>query len=224
MRQSFVRNNLLMFCLGRGWTPRDELYGITNESIDPDFGLYEPISIPKASSLDLQMCMIPSCQRLEHWSFFCDREMQIPSSSWNCSLGFWGDTIFASPLSCGSLPSVIIFWCFVWGHGCTLRDELYGITNQSIDPDLGLYESISIPKVSTFDLQVCKIPSCHCSEHQLLVCEKQMLIPSSSCKLFVRFLGSNNFMVRLKNITIFCPQCSCVVLFWAWVDSSWWVA
>jgi hypothetical protein len=24
-----------MFCLGRGWTPRDELYGIADQLIDP---------------------------------------------------------------------------------------------------------------------------------------------------------------------------------------------
>jgi hypothetical protein len=48
-----------MFCLGRGWTPRDELYGITDQSIDPDLGLHEPIGIPELSTLDLEECMIP---------------------------------------------------------------------------------------------------------------------------------------------------------------------
>jgi hypothetical protein len=52
------------------------------------------------------------------------------------------------------------------------RDELYGITDQSIDPDLGLYELIGIPEASTPDLQMCKIPSCHYLEHQLLLSEK----------------------------------------------------
>jgi hypothetical protein len=32
------------------------------------------------------------------------------------------------------------------------RAKLYGITDQSIDPDLGLYEPISILKVSTRNL------------------------------------------------------------------------
>jgi hypothetical protein len=50
-----------------------------------------------------------------------------------------------------------------------------------------------------------------------------MLIPSSSCKLLVRFLRSYNFVVRLKNIVIFRPWCSCTVLFRASVDSSWWI-
>jgi hypothetical protein len=55
-----------MFCLGRGWMPRDKLYDITNQSIDLDLGLYEQIGIPEASTLDLQVCMIPWCHRLKH--------------------------------------------------------------------------------------------------------------------------------------------------------------
>jgi hypothetical protein len=31
----FIRNILLLFCLGRGWTPRDELHNITEQLIDP---------------------------------------------------------------------------------------------------------------------------------------------------------------------------------------------
>jgi hypothetical protein len=45
MQQSSVRDNLLMSCLEHWWMPRDELsflYGITDQSIDPDFGQYEP--------------------------------------------------------------------------------------------------------------------------------------------------------------------------------------
>ncbi len=34
------------------------------------------------------------------------------------------------------------------------RAELYGITDQSIDPDLGLYEPISIPEASTPNLLI----------------------------------------------------------------------
>jgi hypothetical protein len=47
-----------MFCSGREWTPRDELYGIANPSIDLDFGLHESIGILKLSTLDLEVCMI----------------------------------------------------------------------------------------------------------------------------------------------------------------------
>jgi len=56
----------MMFCLGRGWTPHDELYGIIDQSIDLDLGPYEPIDNPEASTLDLQMCMIPLCHRFKH--------------------------------------------------------------------------------------------------------------------------------------------------------------
>jgi hypothetical protein len=44
-----------MFCLGRGWTPRDELYSIVDHSIDPDLGLHEPIGIPELSTVDLEV-------------------------------------------------------------------------------------------------------------------------------------------------------------------------
>jgi hypothetical protein len=47
-----------MFYLGRGWTPRDELYGIADQSINPDLGLHEPIGILELSTFDLKMCMI----------------------------------------------------------------------------------------------------------------------------------------------------------------------
>jgi len=48
-----------MFCLGRGWTPRDELYGIVDQSIDLGFSLHEPIGILELSTLDPKVCMIP---------------------------------------------------------------------------------------------------------------------------------------------------------------------
>jgi len=48
-----------MFCLGHGWTPRDELYGITDQSIDPGRGLHEPIGILELSTVDLEVCIIP---------------------------------------------------------------------------------------------------------------------------------------------------------------------
>ncbi len=48
-----------MFCLGRGWTPHDKLYGIADQSIDSGFGLHEPSGILKLSTLDPKVCMIP---------------------------------------------------------------------------------------------------------------------------------------------------------------------
>jgi len=47
-----------MFYSGRGWTPRDELYSIVDQSINSDFGLHKPIGIPELSTFDLQVCMI----------------------------------------------------------------------------------------------------------------------------------------------------------------------
>jgi hypothetical protein len=50
--------DVAMFCLGHGWTPRDGLYGITDQSIDLGLGLHEPISILELSTLDPEMCTI----------------------------------------------------------------------------------------------------------------------------------------------------------------------
>ncbi len=47
--------------------------------------------------------------------------------------------------------SDVLFGALVDASG---RAELYGITDQSIDPDLGLYEPISIPEVSTPNLLI----------------------------------------------------------------------
>jgi len=48
-----------MFCSRRGWTPRDELYGITDQLIDLDLVLHKPIGILELSTFDLEVCMIP---------------------------------------------------------------------------------------------------------------------------------------------------------------------
>jgi hypothetical protein len=47
--------------------------------------------------------------------------------------------------------SDVLFGTLVDASG---RAELYGITDQSIDPDLGLYEPISIPEASTPNLLI----------------------------------------------------------------------
>jgi hypothetical protein len=49
-----------MFCLGRAWTPRDELYGIAQQSIDLGLGLHELIGIPEVSTFHPEVCIIPS--------------------------------------------------------------------------------------------------------------------------------------------------------------------
>jgi len=51
--------------------------------------------------------------------------------------------------------SDVLFGALVDASG---RIELYGITNQSIDPDLGLYEPISILKASTPNLLIVQDP------------------------------------------------------------------
>jgi hypothetical protein len=51
--------------------------------------------------------------------------------------------------------SDVLFGALVDASG---RAELYGITDQSIDPDLSLYEPISIPEVSTPNLLIVQDP------------------------------------------------------------------
>jgi hypothetical protein len=62
----------------------------------------------------------------------------------------WRDSCFTVKM--WRSPDVLL-----WGHGWTPRDKLYGIVDQLIDPSLGLHEPIGIPKLSTFDLQLCMI-------------------------------------------------------------------
>jgi hypothetical protein len=53
------------------------------------------------------------------------------------------------------MRSILKVFCL--GRWLTPRDELNDIVDQSIDPDLGLHGPIGIPKLSTFDPQVCMI-------------------------------------------------------------------
>jgi hypothetical protein len=43
---------LFFFLVCRGWTPRDGLYGIVDQLIDPGLGLHGPIGIPKLFTLN----------------------------------------------------------------------------------------------------------------------------------------------------------------------------
>jgi len=80
--------NVLMFCLGRWWTPRDELYGIVDQSIDSGFGLHELISILELSTLNLEMCMIPIVCSIDY--FFVTGRYKFLQVLANCSLNFLG--------------------------------------------------------------------------------------------------------------------------------------
>jgi hypothetical protein len=77
-----------MFCLGHGWTPHDELYGIADQLIDPGFGLHEPIGILELSTLDLEVCMIPIVYNTN--CFFVTRRHKFLHVLANYLLGFWG--------------------------------------------------------------------------------------------------------------------------------------
>jgi len=59
-----------MFCLRRGLTPHDELYGLTYQLIDPDLGLYEPIGIHEVSTLDRKKNILSIKTKL--WFPSCD--------------------------------------------------------------------------------------------------------------------------------------------------------
>jgi hypothetical protein len=82
------RGDVLMFCLGCGWTPLDELYGIEDQSIDSSLGLHEPIGIPELSTLDPEVCMIPFVYIID--CFYVTRRYKFFQVLANCSLGFSG--------------------------------------------------------------------------------------------------------------------------------------
>jgi hypothetical protein len=84
------------------WTPRDELYGIVDQSIDPGLALHEPIGIPELSTLNLKMCMIPIVYSTD--CFYVPRRHKFLYVLANYSLGFWGwnDFCFATKM----------WWCF----------------------------------------------------------------------------------------------------------------
>jgi hypothetical protein len=46
-----------------------------------------------------------------------------------------------------------IFWFFFKGVGFSTLEELYGLTSFLIDPNHGLYESIGVHGVCTFNLK-----------------------------------------------------------------------
>jgi hypothetical protein len=74
--------------VGRGWTPRDELYGIADQLIDAGLGLHKPIGIPELSTFDLQVCMIPIVYSTDCFSVMGrSRFFEILI---NCSFGFSG--------------------------------------------------------------------------------------------------------------------------------------
>jgi len=142
---------LWCFYVGRGWTPRDELYGIVDQSIDPDLSLHEPIDISELSTFDVKVCMIHIAYNTDCFSF--DGKIQILWNSYKLFILFLGVKGFLR-----HHKDAAILWCFYVGRGWTPRDELYGIVDQSIDPGLSLHEPIDIPELSTFDAKVWMIP------------------------------------------------------------------
>jgi hypothetical protein len=142
---------LKVFCLGRWWTPRDGLYGIADQSIDPGLGLHGPIGIPELSTFDLKVCMIRIVYNI--YSFSVTRRHKLLHVLANYSSGFWGEAIFVSPQRCGD----VLMFCS--GRGSTPRDGLYGIADRLIDPDLGLHGPIGIPELSTLNPKkiVCRL-------------------------------------------------------------------
>jgi hypothetical protein len=77
-----------MFCSGRGWTPRDGLYGIADRSIDPNLRLHEPIGIPELSTLDPEVRTIPIVCNIDY--FFTTRRFKLFQVLANSSSGFSG--------------------------------------------------------------------------------------------------------------------------------------
>ncbi len=140
---------LWCFYVGRGWTPCEELYGIVDQSINLGLSMHEPIGIPKLSTFDAKLWMIPivcstNCFSVTGRDWFFE-VLACSFSSWG-----WRDSCFTGKMWRSS--DVLL-----GGHGWTPRDELYGIADQLIAPGLGLHEQIGIPELSTFDAQLCMI-------------------------------------------------------------------
>jgi hypothetical protein len=76
MWQFSMHSIFKVFCLGHWWTPRDELYGIIDHSINPGLGLHEPIGIPELSTLDLEVCIIPIFYSTDYFSMIGRYELQ----------------------------------------------------------------------------------------------------------------------------------------------------
>ncbi len=140
--------------VGRGWTPRDKLYGIVNQSIDPSLGLHEPICILEPSTFDLEVCMILTSYK----SFSVTGLHKFFQVLVNYSLGFsgWSDFCFTPKMWRSSVRNIFLMFCL--GRAWTPRDELYGIADQLIDSSLALHEPIGIPELSTLDPKMCMIP------------------------------------------------------------------
>ncbi len=70
-----------MFCLGREWTPRDELYGNADRLIDPGLGLHGPIGIPELSTLNLEVRTIPIVCSIDYFSVTGKSKQVLANSS-----------------------------------------------------------------------------------------------------------------------------------------------
>jgi hypothetical protein len=122
---------LRCFIVGRGWTPRDELYGIADQLIDPGLGLHGPIGILELSTFDLRLCMIifayssPSVTGLYKF-------LQVLI---NYSLGFsgWSDFCFTPKMWRSSVHNIIFSNVLLWDVGAHFMTSCMALqTNRSI--------------------------------------------------------------------------------------------
>jgi len=136
--------------------PCDELYGIADQLINPGLGLHEPIGILELSTLDPKVCMIPLIYSTHR--FFMRGRYKFLQVLANYSSGFsgWSKNCFTPKMWRSFMRSILLMFCL--GCGWTPRDELYGIIDQPIDPDLGLHKPIGILELSTLDRRVWTIP------------------------------------------------------------------
>jgi len=200
-----------MFFSGRGWTPRDGLYGIADRSIDPGLGLHGPIGIPELSTLDPEVRTIPIMCSIDCFSVtWRSKLFQVLANSSSCFSG-WNDFGFTPKMWRSSMRSILKVFCL--GRWWTPRDGLYGIADQLIDPGFGLHRPIGILELSTFDLQVCMIRIVYNIYSFSVTRRHKLLHVLANCSL--GFWGWSDFCFTPK--MWWCPY----VLFGAWVDTSW---
>ncbi len=82
------RCDVLMFYWGRGWTPRDGLYGIANQLVDLGLDLHGPISIPELSTFDPEVHTIPIMCSID--CFSVTEKSKLLSNSCKFFIKFFG--------------------------------------------------------------------------------------------------------------------------------------
>jgi len=200
-----------MPCLKHWWMPRDELSFMALQicrSIPIDWSVRAGLAFSRRPPLICWLCKIPWCRCWEH-----QRLVRSIGGCLGTSWVVWhyrpidrSRSIDLDRLVCTSQISILVastpYLLIVQDPFLSLlrapmpcledwwmpRDELSFMalqTDKSISIDWSVRAGLAFSKHPPPICWLCMIPSCHCWEYELVLCEKQMLIPSCSCKLLI---------------------------------------